>query len=302
MDFRDLLIAATLSTALEFGVKSDQIDEFRAALTAKINDKRGPVYTAAFVRALKDQYAGSTHAKPTPKSRSSKQPAPPIERSESAWVPVSMRNADDPTRIANAAIVSSINSDLNKLTEAKYDVISARVITKITENVLPEFVDMMFDKAVWDAGYRGMYARLCVSIQAKLDGFRQLLLTECQRQFGKDPPTPVEGETKQDREYEMVKWKKMRSGNMHFVVELLKVNMVQSKVISMCLYELLSHDVLSPISDNIFHAAELLMISKTLVDRAITGPAVNRIREFLSAGKLGNREKFKCQDVVGAYK
>jgi hypothetical protein len=248
----------------------------------------------------------ATRSKKSSKNVNSKS-YPPIKRGENAWIPSvaggAASAADDAA--VRAAALKSINSDLNKLTDANFDTISKRVVDNLTEEIIPDFAPIMFDKAVWDDKYRKMYARLCVMIQDKIESLRRPLIMQCQIEFNKPIPEvesdSPSAESAAEHKYAVIKWKKRRLGTIHFIVELLKVRIVHPKVVIACLYGLLGHETTEPIGDDVFHAAELLVITKGVLPSKFITPPVARLGEFLEAGKLKTREKFKVQDTLKLY-
>jgi len=298
-------VEKALQTADEFGISKDKLAEFEKSLVEKL--KNAPeskfVYTAEFLQAFKSglDYQGKQNKRKPPREYKpfAKSNIKLTERSENAWKPSHVeKTEEDP----NISLIKTINSDLNKLTESNYDTISTRVIDKLNEDILNKFVEIMFSKAVWDAKYRNMYAQICLNIQKKYKNFRRSLITQCQIEFNRIKPVRLPEQDSEDYEYEIVKWKKRRLGNIHFIVELLKLKMIHSKVILACSKELLNHDINNPLNDNIFHASELLIIVKGVVKDETMKPVVDRLLEFLNEGKLGSREKFKIQDAVKLYK
>ena len=219
----------------------------------------------------------------------------------------------------NNPLVKKIKSELNKLSVDNYNVIVPRVAEIITENIaaatggesediLPEIVEIIFEKVQVDILFLPLYAKMCVEFNAKYATFREKLLNHCKKEFEKPKPAvpELEGDPSSEENlaemeeygYDLLKWAKNRLANIKFISELRKSLIVTDTVINLILTDLLKHDLQQPIYENISHACEMITLSCGTISQSIVQAHFLRFDAFTQAGKLSQIEQVKIQNVV----
>eukprot|EP01060_Flectonema_neradi_P013060 TRINITY_DN1983_c2_g1_i1.p1 TRINITY_DN1983_c2_g1~~TRINITY_DN1983_c2_g1_i1.p1 ORF type:complete len:806 (+),score=245.03 TRINITY_DN1983_c2_g1_i1:54-2471(+) len=178
----------------------------------------------------------------------------------------SLQTSEDAYRIKTATELSSldkirkfVNGVLNKLTPEKYETLSEQLTTKEEiindEECMNLTIELIFDRAANQPSFCEMYASLSKRISdaerlAKKDldnasiKFRNQFLKVVQNEFErckkileKNNADPDKSE--EEREAEELKAKKRQLGNVQFVGELYKTNMLSNKVIHWVIPEIL---------------------------------------------------------------
>ncbi|KAI9097068.1 hypothetical protein DFS34DRAFT_134272 [Phlyctochytrium arcticum] len=142
---------------------------------------------------------GHRYAPPEPPM----EPVEPLTKSESAWVPHSMKNTkgsdvEDAEKAEEEVIARKMKGLLNKLTIDRFDSISDQIMNVgITrESILKGVIGQIFEKALDEPNFGAMYASLCsklsqelpkiqtwIDLNAKNNAFRRALLNRCQEEF-----------------------------------------------------------------------------------------------------------------------
>jgi hypothetical protein len=233
-----------------------------------------------------------------------------VERAATSFVPT-YEKKDTNLKIIAA---KKIKSELNKLALENYEVIVPRVTTIIQDDVdaIAEFIEIMFGKVQVDIKYLPLYSKMCSQFNDQFLTFKTELLSHCQTELNK--PKPEEPELEGDRNseenlaeleeysYEVCKWKEKRLASLKFIAELKKSALIEDSVINTILGNLLSHDVICPVSDDISHACELISLVSTAVDRKLIDSHVRRFEEFQKAGNLSTLEQVKIQNAIEVHK
>lgn len=190
---------------------------------------------------------------------------PKLVVSETAWRP---GLSEDETK----KIIQQVTFILNKMTPEKYEKLKGELLSLeiVNKDVLLGVIDVIFDKAVSEHGYVGMYADLCRDLSVSEEfpekrKFRMYLLNKCQAEFESMPQKIIEYETVSGTEDEVIekqlKIKTRMIGTMLFIGELFKRKMLSDKIIHEVIKTLLiskepkSHDieVLCTLLNNIGH-------------------------------------------------
>ncbi|KAG2366186.1 armadillo-type protein [Suillus spraguei] len=141
---------------------------------------------------------------------SSSGPVVPLKSSANRWVPTSTTHKAQPDVNSSELVDRKVNALLNKLTMEKFETISDQIIHWVNKGVnekdgrtLIQVIRLVFDKAIDEATWSEMYARLCrkmmeeISPEVQDEGvkdiegkpirgghlFRKYLLTRCQENF-----------------------------------------------------------------------------------------------------------------------
>uniref|UniRef100_A0A8C5DFD8 MIF4G domain-containing protein n=1 Tax=Gouania willdenowi TaxID=441366 RepID=A0A8C5DFD8_GOUWI len=199
-------------------------------------------------------------------------------------------------------LLKKFRSILNKLTPEKFEKLMAQVqmLTIDTEQRLKDVIDLTFEKAISEPAFSEIYAKMCsflngLKVQSKENpecqaDFRKLLLNRCQKEFEKDKD--INEEKKQGlREERSV-------GNIKFVGELFKLQMIREVVMHDCITKLLkNHDdqslevlckLLSTIGKDLDVKKE-----KHRVDQCF-----QQMEKIVKDRKTSSRIRFMMQDVL----
>jgi len=219
-------------------------------------------------------------------------------------------------------------SVLNKLTPENYDKLIPALKEIVTQG--PKFqqgiIAIIYDKAITEPNFCEMYAQccralndLCVSVKSKPSkikgdddsgkkdpSFRQVLLTRCQGEFERVPPVhPGEGASEAELGEHAKKvdaGKKRNKGNVKFVGELYKVELVTEKVMHQCIRKLLNN-IKDPPSEDIEALCQLLRtVGKNLADdprcEKMLEQYFERMTLLCEEEDLPVRLKFMVKDIL----
>ena len=112
-----------------------------------------------------------------------------IVKAENAWA----RGATDDAKMKTTRAIKGI---LNKITPEKFDRLMEQLLECGVDDAatLAETISIVFDKAIWEPGFCGMYADVCLRLSKELPEFpapnggkpvtfRRILLNTCQEEF-----------------------------------------------------------------------------------------------------------------------
>ncbi len=223
---------------------------------------------------------------------------------------------------------------LNKLSLTKFDKLSdAFIECGIGRNpaCLTGAIELIVKKAQDEPHFAAMYAALCLKLakaplafeeEGKRKKFKKMLLTECQKEFEQDTETKmalaVEGiEDEEERQNKANLVKKHYLGHMRFIGELYKGELINIKIMLMCLSALLEgeEDAKTVDEEKIECFAKLMTVigmileqqSMNLKEVGKTESSENlancwKIVQGMISGvegpKVSNRLKFMLQDLV----
>jgi len=211
---------------------------------------------------------------------------------------------------------------LNKLTPEKFDKLS-RNLTNIgidCKTILKGIIILIFEKAIDEPKYCEIYARLCQKLSqdapnfdepdSKSNTFLRLLLSKCQDEFEtrskassafdrKDGPlTEVEKHAKEVAKRKML-------GNLKFIGELGKFELLQEAILHKCIQQLLAKKKRTSLSDMAEDIECLCQIVSTIGKRLDTPRAKNIMDQYFDrmeilskSEELPSRIRFMLQDVI----
>jgi len=191
-----------------------------------------------------------------------------LNKAENAWKPgvkdpKVIEELDDVTKLKKGVLAI-----LNKLCPQKFDILVEKFTAlPITTQVhLQECMELIFEKAVDEPGFSVAYARMCQVLQMKkvlvenseteTVNFRKLLISRCQKEFDKDYMESLDrdkyradmaaAQTDDDRKqikavFEQMEMKLRRRslGNIRFIGELYKLQMLTARIMHECVKKLL---------------------------------------------------------------
>eukprot|EP00802_Teleaulax_amphioxeia_P003995 Tamp_03998.p1 GENE.Tamp_03998~~Tamp_03998.p1 ORF type:complete len:771 (-),score=244.72 Tamp_03998:328-2640(-) len=229
-----------------------------------------------------------------------------LEISENRWKPT--KPTDDEEKIYKA-----IKGVLNKLTLEKFDKLYQELIAIgiSTASLLRGFVVILYDKAVLEPNFIGMYAQMCerlakdlpeLSDEAGVLPFSEVLVGKCRSEFelmGKEPERENMGDlSAEDRDHKLKKLRQRTLGNVEFIGELFKKKMVDLETLEGLLNKLLDtspedHDSIHPLVKLLESTGKPLeTASKEKMDDYFV-----RIQELAAQPGLSSRYKFMLLDL-----
>ncbi|XP_044251834.2 eukaryotic translation initiation factor 4 gamma 2 [Drosophila takahashii] len=204
--------------------------------------------------------SGSAAAAAAPHSQQQQQQAgkastpPPIT---GRWIPPSLRPQHGLTQSEkNDAVFRRVRGILNKLTPEKFQELSDELL-KLDLNsivILNGVILLIFDKALDEPKYSSMYAQLCKRLSEEAPSFDKepnnsctflrLLIAVCRDKFNNrlkrdenDNRPPPENEADEEERRHLAKQRML--GNVKFIGELNKLDMLSKTVLHQCIMELL---------------------------------------------------------------
>ena len=237
-----------------------------------------------------------------------------IVKAANAW---SRGGADDDT----TKVTRAVKSILNKITPEKFDRLMEQLLEAgiNTAATLSETISIVFDKAIWEPGFCGMYADVCLRLSKELpefpgesaDGkpmtFRRILLNTCQEEFEGAGKAREELATVSDAAERAAATKrvKMRTmGNIRLIGELFKKKMIAEKILHACVTDLLGAPGSTPPEENVEALTGLLTTVGKELDNSPKLPKemmegyFTRLQALADDAALDSRVRFLCRDVI----
>ncbi|EDW72346.2 uncharacterized protein Dwil_GK20767, partial [Drosophila willistoni] len=173
------------------------------------------------------------------------------------WIPPSLRPQHGLTQSEkNDAVFRRVRGILNKLTPEKFQELSDELL-KLDLNsivILNGVILLIFDKALDEPKYSSMYAQLCKRLSEEAPSFEKepnnsctflrLLIAVCRDKFNNrlkrdenDNRPPPENEADEEERRHLAKQRML--GNVKFIGELNKLDMLSKTVLHQCIMELL---------------------------------------------------------------
>ncbi|KAF0304810.1 Eukaryotic translation initiation factor 4 gamma 3 [Amphibalanus amphitrite] len=224
-------------------------------------------------------------------------------------------------------VIKAFKGILNQITPNNIERLTGEIkkLALDTEHRLHDMIQTLLDKAVDEPTYADQYASICVAMSRTevtgADGnvvvFRKLLLTQCQREFEKDKTSELnrderqkEIDAEQDKEkrkrmtfelqQESVKIRRRSNGNIRFIGELYKLNMLSDRIMHHCIVKL--------IKDKHEDSYECLCILMTTIGEKLETAERKRGKDLsqmfadfnrLATDKsLASRIRFMLQDLI----
>jgi len=189
-----------------------------------------------------------------------------LKKAENAWKP-GVKNSKEETD-SEELLKKKVRSILNKLTPQKFETLvnQFQELAIDSEAKLSNCMELVFEKAVDEPAFSVAYAQMCKVMQMKkvpIDGqeeqfvnFRKLLISRCQREFEKDYMTDLdrdqyikdmnEAKTEEDKkqvklafEHNERRLRRRSLGNIRFIGELYKLQMLTARIMHECVKKLL---------------------------------------------------------------
>jgi hypothetical protein len=257
---------------------------------------------------------------------------------KNVWKPKAVCAADSALssgELKMAMVTKMVTATLNKLAPERFDRLTDLILNAgITDElILDMLIDKIFDKALTEGHYGSMYAKLCLKLSEKLpliqdwitidqknNIFRRVLLNKCQREFeaGKNwaveeaaareqAKVGAENMTLEERTAfleageKRIKSKIRSLGNVHFVGELFKINMLTEKIMHRCVTNMLQN-VMNPEEAEIESLCKLLTTIGKYLDHPAAAKHMKqyfiRIAELSRNEVLPSRIRFMLSDLI----
>lgn len=241
-------------------------------------------------------------------------------RSQSAtierWVPPSAIKRDALPENSDDEKFRKVRGILNKLTPQTFDRLSDELIRigLDSQNLLKGVILLIFEKALQEPKYVCMYAQLCKKLSKKVPNFdppnpdytttfRRLLLNKCQDEYENrarasavfdqrtERLTPEEEEEKQLAKRKML-------GNIKFIGELGKLEMLTHSILHKCCEELVKKTK----AEDLECLCQIMSTCGHLLDtdkgKYLMNQYFARMQELSKNDKLPSRIRFMLQDVL----
>ena len=204
---------------------------------------------------------------------------------------------------------------LNKMTQTTFDSLSDKFVEiaisekgNVEKNELPLpgqlkiLIDRIFEQALLQPTFCPMYSSLCEKIHRDMKNFRMVLLTKCQEEFemGSKLPDNVPSE---ELDGYLFKAKKRMLGNIKFIGELYKSNIIVEPVMYECFNHLLRSQNTENLDEEQIEAlCKLLLNIGKILDPSCTNTRINNCFEQMEILKtcdtLSPRVRFLIEDVI----
>ena len=238
-----------------------------------------------------------------------------IVKAENAWA----RGATDDAKTKTTRAIKGI---LNKITPEKFDRLMDQLLECGIDDAatLAETISIVFDKAIWEPGFCGMYADVCLRLSKELPEFpsgvaggkpvtfRRILLNTCQEEFegagkARDELESIADPAEKAAAAKRVKVRTM--GNIKLIGELYKKRMIAEKILHACVTDLLGAPSTEPPEENVEALCNLLVTVGKELDNSPKLPKQMMEMYFarLAAlaeedSSLDSRVRFLCRDVI----
>ncbi|XP_013394414.1 eukaryotic translation initiation factor 4 gamma 2 [Lingula anatina] len=239
------------------------------------------------------------------------------------WIPPSSVKRDALTQDEkHDSTFRKVRGILNKLTPEKFDKLGLELLNVGIDSpvVLKGIILLIFEKSLDEPKYSSLYAQLCQRLcedapnfepaSSNNTSFRRHLLNKCQDEFEnrskatnefdkRDTPlTPEELE-----KYHAAKFKML--GNIKFIGELGKLDMLHEGILHKCIKQLLEKKKHVPIQETAEDLECLCQIMKTVGRRLDTDKAkalmdqyFSRMKTLMMNNELPTRIRFLLQDTI----
>lgn len=219
--------------------------------------------------------------------------------------------------------IRQVKGILNKLTPEKFDRLLNQLLEVVTTaQILQTTITMTFENAVAQPTFVAMYAELCLRLSQELPSFapaegedkpmtfKRVLLNTCQDEFEGASSAREAMNNISDPDERAVEEKKVKSrtlGTCRLIAELYNKEVVQEKIMIMCVRELLgaANPKQIPPEDNLEAACEMITIAGKPLANSTNKGAQDTLKGFLArlsrlaeAKELPSRMRFIIRDVL----
>merc|ERR1712142_1156754 len=262
-----------------------------------------------------------------------------LNKAENAWKPALKEKKEGIEHSDMEDLRKKVLAILNKLTPQKFETLVQKFqeLPIDTQDKLSVCMELVFEKAVDEPAFSVAYAQMCKVMQMKkvpVDGgneenmyvnFRKLLISRCQKEFEKDYMENLDREkyvqdmaaatTEDDKkrvkiEFEQMEMKLRRRslGNIRFIGELYKLNMLTARIMHECVKKLL----MTTDEESLECLCRLVTTVGKDLEEETTGrlskgpqPGINdlsvyfkEMSKLVEQRKISSRVRFLMQDVI----
>jgi len=273
------------------------------------------IYDLKFILSIKELYKEcpfieKIEVKKPPKNKNNKWNrgeflvTEPLIRSDNAWKSNDSSNDSD-----NEIVLKNVISILNKLSKDNFDSLTKKLIEIDINNqkLVQQVIEIIFKKAINEPHFGEVYAELCNQLENKnyCDGkinFKREILTQCQKEFEK--------EKEQNDVSVLIKLKMEYLGNIKFVGELFKKDMISNAIIFQCMRKLINKidkNDKNDKNDNIECICKLITTIGETVDKNkqnsnLLNPYFETLTIISNDSKNDFRYRFMIKDVIDLRK
>lgn len=244
-----------------------------------------------------------------------------LANSNRRWIPPSSLRRDALTQDNQHDVTfRKIRGLLNKLTPETFDKLSNELLNVglNARAVLGGLILLIFQKALDEPKYCSMYAQLCKRLSEEAPNFdnpnspctfNRLLLKQCQEEFERRRNTKESwgGEngtlSQEDEEQRQISRRKM-VGNLRFIGELGKLQIIQKSILYGCIEELLEKTRRSSgdLADDLECLCQIMRTCGRILDipeaQNLMEQYFTRIRRLSQSQELNLRIRFMLQDLL----
>lgn len=236
------------------------------------------------------------------------------------WVPPQINRSqyrDD------EAVFRRVRGILNKLTPDKFEKLCHELLQVgiETKYILKGVILLVFEKALDEPKYSSMYAQLCLRLSEEAPNFddpgktgnstfRRLLLKQCEEEFNNRTKASQafdkkDGPLTPEEEEQRCTTKRKVLGNIRFIGELAKYDMLHEAIVHKCIKQLLDKKKRATMADLSESMECLCYLMKTVgpkLDIPKAKPLMDqyfeRIQQLLSRSDFPVRIRFMIEDVI----
>ncbi|KAJ8913562.1 hypothetical protein NQ315_017113 [Exocentrus adspersus] len=299
----------------------------------KSSSQRGGVPPKRNSQSGKLGGSGQKQARPTVKVSISVREDVKLHETENAWRPARLNKGESATDEDKKTeeLYKKVRGILNKLTPQKFNTLMGQTKALHIDTVerLQGVIDLVFEKAVDEPNFSVEYANMCKELallqvptaqstkeEADYVNFRKILITRCQMEFEKNSVDEsiraekvknieecTNPEKKKDLQFELEEYDRrlrLKSvGNIRFIGELFKQNMLTISIMMRCLTILLDN--------NDEESLECLCKLLTTIGKELevkSNISLSQIFNTMKSivvkkdGKISSRIRFMLQDVI----
>jgi translation initiation factor 4G len=182
-------------------------------------------------------------------------------------------------------ILNQVIGILNKLCVSNFDKLSSELLQIDIPNdeLLEEIVKSIFNKAVYEPHFGEIYSKLCLCFGNFNVKFKQFMLTICQKEFEKSPSDET---------------RKTMVGNILFIGQLFKKQMISEQIVHYCIRKLLEE----PTDFNIECVCKLLEIAGNKIKQNIDENFEKLTLFSENKNLLSSRHRFMIKDILDLKK
>lgn len=239
------------------------------------------------------------------------------------WIPSTLRrDANAAQNVRYDAIFRRVRGLLNKITPEKFEKLCDDILNVGLESptILKGVILLIFEKALDEPKYTSMYAQLCKRLAEngpnfepsdKPCTFKKLLLNKCRDEFENRAQLSLQYEKlvvsqlTEDQSYGKLLAKRKMLGNIKFIGELGKLEMLHDSIIHRCCEQLLVGRKKQPIPDQAEDLECLVHLMRTcgrLLDNPKSKPLMDqyfvRLKQVTENEQMPTRVRFLVQDIM----